>query len=62
VRSPRLLYLYTSGTLPEHYRRLGWRAVEPLAYLQRERTIMDYDVGLSAVPSIGMPPTACGRG
>lgn len=42
------VYLYTSGTLPEYYRRLGWRAVERLAYLQRERTVMDYDVGLSA--------------
>jgi GNAT superfamily N-acetyltransferase len=56
------VYLYTSGTLPEYYRRLGWRAVERLAYLQRERTIMDYDVGLSAVRNIGMEPTACGRG
>jgi hypothetical protein len=38
------VYLYTSGTLPEYYCRLGWRVVERLAYLQQERTIMDYDV------------------
>jgi GNAT superfamily N-acetyltransferase len=39
------VYLYTSGTLPEYYGRLGWRVVERLTYLQRERTVMDYDVG-----------------
>src|SRR5882724_10663738 len=39
------VYLYTSGTLPEYYRRLGWRVVERLEYLQRERTVMDFDVG-----------------
>ena len=40
---PRV-YLYTSGTLPEYYSRLGWQLVERLAYLQRERTVMVYDV------------------
>ena len=37
-------YLYTSGTLPEYYRRLGWRPVERVAYLDRERTVMDYEL------------------
>jgi GNAT superfamily N-acetyltransferase len=41
----RRLYLYTSGTLPEYYARLGWRTVERLQYLGRERTVMDYDLG-----------------
>jgi len=40
------VYLYTSGTLPEYYRRLGWRVVERLAYLQREGTVMACEVGL----------------
>ena len=38
----RRVYLYTSGTLPEYYRRLGWRALERLDYLERERTVMAY--------------------
>ena len=37
------VYLYTSGTLPEYYRRLGWRVVERLVYLERERTVMVHD-------------------
>lgn len=37
------VYLYTSGTLPDYYRRLGWQAVEHLEYLGRERTIMVHD-------------------
>ena len=45
------VYLYTSGTLPEYYRRLGWRIVERLAYLERERTVMDYDIGSAAAPN-----------
>jgi hypothetical protein len=56
------VYLYTSGTLPQYYSRLGWRFVERLEYLQRERTVMDYDVELSSAPNIGMQPTAFGRG
>jgi GNAT superfamily N-acetyltransferase len=39
------LYLYTSGTLPDYYARLGWRDIERLTYLGRERTVMDYDLG-----------------
>jgi GNAT superfamily N-acetyltransferase len=39
------VYLFTSGTLPQYYERLGWRLVERLAYLGRERTVMDYDLG-----------------
>jgi predicted N-acetyltransferase YhbS len=38
-------YLFTSGTLPEYYARLGWRTVERLAYLGKERTVMDYALG-----------------
>jgi predicted N-acetyltransferase YhbS len=39
---PRV-YLYTSGTLPDYYARLGWQVVERLEYLQRERTVMVHD-------------------
>lgn len=45
------VYLYTSGTLPQYYRWLGWREVKRLEYLGRERTVMEYDLidfGLSA--------------
>jgi predicted N-acetyltransferase YhbS len=37
------VYLYTSGTLPDYYFRLGWRVVERLEYLRRERTVMVRD-------------------
>jgi predicted N-acetyltransferase YhbS len=40
---PRV-YLYTSGTLPHYYGRLGWRIVERLHYLGQERTVMAYEV------------------
>jgi N-acetylglutamate synthase-like GNAT family acetyltransferase len=40
------VFLYTSGTLPQYYRRLGWRPVERLEYLERERTVMEYDIGI----------------
>jgi predicted N-acetyltransferase YhbS len=40
---PRV-HLYTSGTLPEYYKRLGWRVVERLTYLQRQRTVMVHDL------------------
>ncbi len=40
------LYLYTSGTIPQYYSRLGWCFVERVEYLERERTVMEYDVGL----------------
>jgi predicted N-acetyltransferase YhbS len=39
---PRI-YLYTSGTLPHYYGRLGWRIVERLHYLGQERTVMAYE-------------------
>jgi predicted N-acetyltransferase YhbS len=42
-RSPHV-YLYTSGTLPQYYQRLGWRDVERVSYLERERTVMRYDL------------------
>src|SRR2546422_6627203 len=58
----RRVYLYTSGTFPQYYSRLGWRLVERLEYLQRERTVMEYDVDLPAAPNIGMQPTAFCRG
>lgn len=38
------LYLYTSGTLPEYYRSLGWSECEKFAYLGKERTLMSYDL------------------
>ncbi len=34
------LYLYTSGTLPDYYRRFGWELFETIEYLGRVRTIM----------------------
>ena len=39
-------YLFTSGTLPEYYARLGWRTIERLPYLDKERTVMDYALGV----------------
>jgi predicted N-acetyltransferase YhbS len=50
------VYLYTSGTLPRYYDRLGWRVVETLSYRQHERTVMCYDLGPSAAPGTGMRP------
>lgn len=52
----RRVYLYTSGTLPQYHRRLGWREVERLEYLGRERTVMDFDLGSGAAPKHGMKP------
>jgi predicted N-acetyltransferase YhbS len=40
----RRVDLYTSGTLPDYYGRLGWRVVERLDYLERPRTVMVYDL------------------
>lgn len=37
-------YLFTSGTLPDYYARLGWQTVERLPYLGKERTVMDYSL------------------
>lgn len=38
------LFLFTSGTLPDYYRKRGWIHVEDVAYLDRERTIMRFDL------------------
>jgi len=35
-----ILYLYTSGTLPEFYERHGWSRTEEIKYLDRMRVIM----------------------
>jgi GNAT superfamily N-acetyltransferase len=35
------LYLYTSGDLPRYYVRLGWTVRERLAYLGKERAVME---------------------
>jgi len=37
-----VLYLYTSGTLPEFYERLGWARREEVEYLSKMRVIMCY--------------------
>lgn len=50
--------LYTSGTLPQYYSRLGWRVIEHLTYLERERTVMDYDLGAPTVPNHRKEPSA----
>jgi GNAT superfamily N-acetyltransferase len=41
------VYLYTSGTLPQYYARLGWSLVELIAYLDQERTVMHHDLQAS---------------
>ena len=51
------VYLYTSGTLPQYYSRLGWRIVERLAYLRRARTVMDYELEAASAPNPDMPAT-----
>jgi GNAT superfamily N-acetyltransferase len=38
------LFLFTSGTLPAYYRRLGWSDVEEVTYLDKQRTIMRFDI------------------
>jgi len=38
------LFLFTSGTLPDYYRRRGWTEVEDVSYLGRLRTIMRRDI------------------
>jgi GNAT superfamily N-acetyltransferase len=50
----RRVYLYTSGTLPAYYARLGWREVEHVEYLGRGRTVMDFDLGTGEAPNHGM--------
>jgi N-acetylglutamate synthase-like GNAT family acetyltransferase len=39
------LYLFTSGTLPNYYRSLGWWEMETFPYHGRERALMAYDLG-----------------
>lgn len=39
------VYLYTSGTLPDYYTRLGWSTLERVEYLGKERTVMEHGVG-----------------
>ena len=41
------LYLFTSGTLPEYYSRLGWVELERVAYLGKERAVMQHQVSTS---------------
>jgi N-acetylglutamate synthase-like GNAT family acetyltransferase len=36
------IYLYTSGTLPDYYARLGWEVIERVEYFGRERSVMRY--------------------
>jgi predicted N-acetyltransferase YhbS len=38
------LYLYTSGTLPQYYARLGWNELERVDYLGKERAVMQYAI------------------
>jgi GNAT superfamily N-acetyltransferase len=35
------LYLYTSGTLPSFYERIGWTTREAVHYKGKERTVME---------------------
>ena len=39
------VYLYTSGTLPQYYARLGWTEIERVDYLGKERAVMNYEIG-----------------
>ena len=41
-----ILYLYTSGTLPNYYEKLGWSRMEEIAYLGKRRVIMAYEIDL----------------
>ena len=38
------VYLYTSGELPRYYEQLGWIPRERLAYLGKERVVMELDI------------------
>lgn len=44
----RQLFLFTSGTLPAYYRSRGWRDIEEVAYLGKQRTIMCFEIERSA--------------
>jgi GNAT superfamily N-acetyltransferase len=38
------LFLYTSGTLPNYYRKRGWTEIEDVTYFGKVRTIMRFDI------------------
>jgi predicted N-acetyltransferase YhbS len=38
------LHLFTSGTLPNYYRSLGWSEIETFSYYGLKRTLMAYDL------------------
>jgi GNAT superfamily N-acetyltransferase len=38
------LFLFTSGALPDYYRKRGWTDIEDVTYLGKTRTIMRFDV------------------
>lgn len=40
------LFLFTSGSLPNYYRKRGWIDIEVVTYLGKERTIMRFDIGV----------------
>jgi predicted N-acetyltransferase YhbS len=41
------LFLFTSGSLPDYYRKRGWRDVETVDYLSRQRTVMRFDISVN---------------
>ena len=41
-----ILFLYTSGTLPNYYEKLGWSRMEEIAYLGKRRVIMAYEIDI----------------
>ncbi len=46
-----ILYLYTSGTLPNYYEKLGWSRTEEIAYLDKRRVIMAYPIHKKSLPT-----------
>ncbi|MGO4713394.1 GNAT family N-acetyltransferase [Bradyrhizobium sp. 2TAF24] len=40
----RRIHLYTSGTLPSYYARLGWKPIEDVSYLGKLRTVMVFEM------------------
>jgi len=40
----RRVHLYTSGTLPSYYARLGWKPIEEVSYLGKLRTVMVFEM------------------
>jgi GNAT superfamily N-acetyltransferase len=39
------LFLFTSGTLPDYYRKRGWVDIEEVTHLGKERIIMRHHIG-----------------